>query len=76
MKIRQPAPAFGEGNEHFLKDLLGVDEETYQSLVQDAVIASVPTSGEPAPTPHPKEAVARGQMADWDPEYRQRLGLS
>jgi crotonobetainyl-CoA:carnitine CoA-transferase CaiB-like acyl-CoA transferase len=76
MKIRWPAPEFGEGNAHFLKGLLGVDEETYQDLVQDAIIASVPTSGEPAPAPDPREALARGQIADWDPDYRQRLGLS
>ncbi|HEU0020950.1 MAG TPA: CoA transferase [Dehalococcoidia bacterium] len=76
MKIRQPAPEFGEGNEHFLKGLLGVDEKTYQALVQDAIIASIPTSGDPAPAFDPPEALARGQIADWDPDYRQRLGLS
>ncbi len=76
MKIRQPAPTFGEANEYYLKEVLGMDEETYQALVQDAIIATVPTSGGPAPTPDPRDAVARGQMADWDPEYRERLGLS
>jgi crotonobetainyl-CoA:carnitine CoA-transferase CaiB-like acyl-CoA transferase len=76
MKIQGPAPAFGEGNQHFLKDLLGVDDQTYQGLLQDAVISNIPTSGEPSPTLHPKEAVARGQMADWDPDYKERLGLS
>jgi hypothetical protein len=76
MKITGPAPEFGEGNEHFLKDLLGVDEGTFQGLVQDAIIATIPTSGDPAPALDPREALARGQIADWDPDYRQRLGLS
>jgi crotonobetainyl-CoA:carnitine CoA-transferase CaiB-like acyl-CoA transferase len=76
MKIRGPAPEFGEGNEHFLKGLLGIDEKTYLGLVQDAIIASIPTSGDPAPALDPREALARGQIADWDPDYRQRLGLS
>ena len=76
MKIRRPAPAFGEGNEHFLKGLLGVAEETYLQLVQDAVVSTVPTTGEPAPTPDPQEAVARGQIAGWDPDYRELLGLT
>ena len=77
MKIRQPAPTFGEANEYFLKEVLGMDEETYQGLVQDAIIATVPTSGgPPVPAADLQEAVARGQMADWDPEYRERLGLS
>ena len=76
MKITGPAPKFGEGNEHFLKALLGVDEETFQGLVQDAIIATIPTSGDPAPALDPREALARGQIADWDPDYQQRLGLS
>ena len=76
MKITGPAPEFGEGNEHYLKDLLGVDEGTFQGLVQDAIIATIPTSGDPAPALDPREALARGQIADWDPDYRQRLGLS
>lgn len=76
MKITGPAPEFGEGNQHFLKSLLGMDEDTYQNLVQDAVIATIPTSGDPAPALDPPEALVRGQIADWDPDYRQRLGLS
>ena len=76
MRIRRPAPEFGEGNEHYLQGLLGLDADSYQELVQDAVVATVPTSGEPAPTPDPQEAVARGQIAGWDPDYRERLGLS
>ena len=75
-KITGPAPEFGEGNTYFLKDLLGVDEETFQGLVQDAIIATIPTSGDPAPVLDPREALARGQIADWDPDYLQRLGLS
>jgi crotonobetainyl-CoA:carnitine CoA-transferase CaiB-like acyl-CoA transferase len=76
MKIRRPAPAFGEANEYVLKGLLGVDEDAYQGLAQDAIIASVPTSGEPAPRLDPAKAVEMGLMAEWDPDYRERLGLS
>ena len=77
MKIRQPAPTFGEANEYYLKEVLGMDEETYQGLVQDAIIATVPTSGgPPVPSTDLRDAVARGQIVDWDPEYRERLGLS
>jgi hypothetical protein len=76
MKIRRPAPAFGEDNEYVLKGLLGLDEDTYQGLAQDSIIASVPTKGDPAPRPDPAKAVEMGLMAEWDPEYRERLGLS
>ena len=76
MQIRHPAPEFGEGNEYYLKQLLGIRPDAYDSLVQDAIISSVPTAGEPSPTPDPAEALARGQIATWDPEYRDRLGIS
>ena len=76
MRIRQPAPEFGEGNQHFLQGVLGMAPGVYDELVQDAVIASVPTSGEPTPTVDPRELLARGQIAGWDPDYRERLGLS
>ncbi len=75
MRIRRPAPPFGEGNRHFLQELLGMDSGVYDELVEDAVIASVPTTGEPTPTVDPREAVARGQIAGWDPDYRERLGI-
>ena len=76
LKIRRPAPTFGEANEYVLKGLLGLDEDTYQVLEQDSIIASVPTSGDPAPRTDPAQAVEMGLMAEWDPDYRERLGLS
>ena len=76
LHIQGPSPAFGEHNEPALRELLGVSEETYRQLVEDVVISTVPTSGEPSPvTPQP-EALARGIIAAWDPDYRERLGLS
>ena len=59
-----------------LQELLGVDEATYQQLVQDLVVGTVPTSGEPAPKVPQDQAVASGLLAEWDPDYRERLGLS
>lgn len=76
LRIRGPAPAFGQDNAPVLQELLGVDQETYQRLVQDAVIASVPISGEPVPQLPPEQALASGLLAEWDPGYRERLGLS
>ena len=76
MKILHPAPEFGEGNEYYLKGLLGLDNDTYDSLVQDAIISTIPTTGDPGPTPHPKEALKRNQIATWDPDYKDKLQIS
>ena len=75
LRIQGPSPAFGEHNEQALKELLGVPEATYEQLVEDVIITMVPTTGEPSPvTPQP-EALERGTIAAWDPDYRERLGL-
>ena len=75
LRIQGPSPTFGQHNQRLLQDLLGVEEVTYQTLVQDAVIATVPTTGEPSAQIPPKDAVERGLLAGWDPEYRQKLDL-
>ncbi len=58
------------------KGLLGVNGETYQGLVKDAVVATVPTTGEPTPRVAESEALERGLLADWDPDYLEKLGLA
>ena len=75
LRIQGPSPSFGEHNSQLLPQLLGVDEPTYENLVQDSVIASVPLTGEPSPQIPPKQAVERGLLAGWDPDYRERLGI-
>ena len=75
LKIHGPSPAFGQHNEVLLRDLLGVDDGTYLELVQDAVIATVPSSGEPSPQIPPEQALERGLIAGWDPDYKERLGI-
>ena len=71
-----PSPTFGQHNEDVLQDLLGVDGETYQSLVDDAVVATVPTTGEATPRVPESESLERGLIADWDPDYLKNLGLA
>ena len=76
LRIQGPAPAFGQDNALVLQELVGVDGATYQGLVQDAVIATAPLTGEPAPRLSQEQAVESGLLAEWDPDYRERLGLS
>ena len=76
LHIQGPSPAFGQHNEPALQDLLGVSEETYRQLVEDVVITTVPTTGEPSMVTPQAEALERGVIASWDPDYRERLGLA
>ena len=76
LRIRGPAPTFGQDNTPLLQELLGIDEATYQQFVRDAVISSAPTSGDPSPQIPRDQAVASGLLAGWDPDYRERLGIS
>ena len=75
LRIQGPSPTFGQHNEPLLRELLGVNEASYQALVQDAVVATVPLTGEPTPRVPQDEALKRGLLAAWDPDYRQSLGL-
>jgi len=76
LKIRKPAPAFGEDNEDLLMGLLGLGDDSYQRLVEDAIISSVPLKGDLAPRIDPQESVEQGLLGHWDPDYRDRLGIS
>ena len=75
LAIQGPSPTFGQHNEDVLQDLLGVDAEAYRGLVDDAVVAKVPTTGEATPRISESESLERGLIADWDPDYLQNLGL-
>ena len=75
LQIRGPAPAFGQDNGPLLKELLGLEEDTYQKLVQDAIIATVPTNGEASPITPPERSVQTGALGGWDPHYRENLDL-
>jgi crotonobetainyl-CoA:carnitine CoA-transferase CaiB-like acyl-CoA transferase len=76
LAIRGPAPTFGAHNGPVLQELLALDENTYQELVQDAVIATVPMIGNASPALDPRQAVEQGLLGGWEPDYREQLGLS
>ena len=75
LRIHGPSPTFGQHNGPILQELLGVDEEDYRQLVQEAIVATVPLTGEASPRAAELQALERGTLAAWDPDYRQRLGL-
>jgi len=55
---------------------MGVEQAAYEALVQDAVIATIPTTGDPSPRIPPEQTVDQGLLATWDPNYRERLDIS
>ena len=75
LAIRGPAPAFGQHNRALLEGLLGHPPSVVSRWSDDGLIATVPTSGEASPVLDPQELVARGQLAEWDPDYKERLGI-
>ena len=75
LKIRRPAPTFGQDNERVLKSLLAIDDAGYDQLVQDAVVATVPTRGEAVERLPQEQLVELGLLAAYDPDYRQRLDI-
>jgi len=75
LTVRGPAPTFGQDNRDLLETLLGKPVEQLNQLADETVITTVPINGEPSPTLDPQELVERGQLAEWDPDYRKRLGI-
>ncbi len=76
LSIRGPGPSLGQHNLSVLTGLLGVGEEEYLALERDAVIATVPTSGEPIMPGPIAQQVENGLLAGWDPDYKEKLGIS
>ena len=50
--------------------LIALDGEELKAL-----IATVPTTGEPSPQIPAEQALEKGLIAAWDPDYRERLGI-
>ena len=75
LRVRGPAPAYGQDNQRILTELLGVEDAAYVSLVQDSIVASVPLTGEPVPRIPPEQSLEKGLLAAWDPDYRELLDI-
>ncbi len=75
LAVRGPAPKFGQDNVDLLEALLGKPAEQVARWAHDTVITDVPVDGEPSPALDPQELVERKQLAEWDPDYRLRLGI-
>ena len=70
------APRFGEHNRWIFRDLLGRTEQEYDELMDQQVIADIPANPGVTPPPDPEGLLRMGFLAEYDLEYKARLGIS
>jgi len=75
LHITKPAPKFGEHNEYYLKTILGLSDEEFDSLYEQGLIADIPGDREPSATFDPLQRLEAKTLADWDPDYKKNLGI-
>lgn len=75
VKVRGPAPTFGQHNRHVLRDILGYDEERIAALERDDVLADRPKKMREILGLTTEEQVKLGRLAYVDKGYRRRLGM-
>ena len=69
------APTLGQHNRYVLCDLLGYDYEEYRELEGAQVIGQVPVNPAVTPPPDPEDLLRMGFLAEYDGDYKNRLGL-
>jgi len=75
LKVRGPAPAFGQHNREIIQGILGYDDKRYAALEEAGVVAARPAVLRPVVRMDMDERVRRGRLASWDPDYKDKLGI-
>ena len=76
LRVRDFAPALGEGNNYFLRDVLGVGEDRIERLEQQDVIHTIPTLVRDGRVNTGQGARMAGLGPTWyDPDYKANLGI-
>lgn len=75
LRIRAPAPTFGQHNRHVLRDIIGYDDERIAALERDELIADQPKKVRETLALTTDEQVKIGRLAYRDEAYRKRLGM-
>ena len=76
LTIRGPAPRLGEHNREILGGLLGYSAARMDELEAAGIIATRPTTNTRKPVAMSMdERVKSGRLAEWDPDYRTKLGI-
>jgi hypothetical protein len=69
-------PRFGEFNRLIFCGLLGRTQREYDELMEQQVIADIPANPGVTPPPDPEELLRMGFLAEYDLDYKARLGIS
>tara|TARA_B100001142_G_scaffold238793_1_gene237512 strand:+ start:7737 stop:9092 length:1356 start_codon:yes stop_codon:yes gene_type:complete len=75
LHITKPAPKFGEHNAYYLKTILGISDEEFETMYENGLIADIPGDREPSATFDPLKRIEAKTLADWDPDYKKNLGI-
>ena len=76
LRVRDFAPALGEGNNYFLRDVLGVGEDRIERLGQQDIIHTIPTLVRDGRVNTGQGARMAGLGPTWyDPDYKANLGI-
>lgn len=73
--IRGPSPALGQHNREVLQGILGYTDARYAELEQAGIIGIRPTKRQSVSHLPMEEYVKLGLLADYDPDFKQRLGI-
>lgn len=74
--IRRAGPRLGEANDYVLKALLGLSEDQINQLVANGVTGTLPPTEDPPKALTIEQQLKLGRIHEYDPDYRQKLGLS
>jgi crotonobetainyl-CoA:carnitine CoA-transferase CaiB-like acyl-CoA transferase len=75
LRIRKPAPRYGEDNSYVLRDVLRLDEAEIASLYEEGITSDAPLF-KPNVRPDDLEPGLRnGSIREIDADYREKLGL-
>ena len=75
LKVRGPAPTYGQHNRYVLQKLLGYDDARCQALEQANITVDKPLKARDMADLSMDERVKLGRLAYWDADYKQRLGV-
>lgn len=76
VRIRKPAPAYGEDNRAILCGLLGMDASAAEALIEARVVCDTPNTSKPIDSMRLAALQRLGSVRDVDADYREKLGLA
>ncbi|MEO5670380.1 MAG: CoA transferase [Ramlibacter sp.] len=76
VRIRKPAPRYGEDGQAILREVLGMDDARVDALVASRVVCSQPSAPRPFDAMGLAELQRLKAIHEVDPQYRDKLGIA